>query len=74
MYNGLAPPGAAAQATGIRHLSQTLYLVVMVSVIACIMAVTLPVLLLKRCEACGKWNVIDAAACRKCGAAFNGRE
>jgi ribosomal protein L40E len=46
----------------------TLYLVIMVGIIALVTAVSVPSLFLKKCPHCGKRNGLEARICRACGA------
>ncbi|HEX72428.1 MAG TPA: zinc-ribbon domain-containing protein [Candidatus Hydrogenedentes bacterium] len=47
--------------------SQTLYLVVMVGIIAVITAISVPSLFFKKCPKCGRRNLLKATACSACG-------
>lgn len=46
----------------------TVYLAVMVGIIAAITLVSVPALLFSRCPGCRARNALDADVCRKCGA------
>ncbi len=51
-------------------LSSTLYLVIMVGIIALVTLVSVPSLFLRKCPECGKRNSLEAPVCRSCGAAL----
>lgn len=51
-------------------LSETAYLVVMVSIIAVVALVSVPGLFRKRCPQCGAWNALEAENCSKCPHVF----
>ena len=48
----------------------TVYLIVMMSIIAVICAASVPSLFFKKCAKCGKRNGIEATSCKECGTAF----
>lgn len=47
-------------------MSETAYLVVMVSIIAVVALVSVPGLFRKRCPECGAWNGLEANNCSHC--------
>lgn len=51
-------------------LGNTLFLVVMLGVIAVAVAVSVPALFTKRCPQCGARNGLEATECSKCHAVF----
>ncbi|MBI2434606.1 MAG: hypothetical protein HYV26_17255 [Candidatus Hydrogenedentes bacterium] len=48
-------------------MSPAVYLIVMLSVITLVLAISVPVLFLQKCPACGKRNSLDARHCKGCG-------
>ena len=48
----------------------TVYLVIMVGVIALATAVSVPSLFWKKCPKCGRRNSLDARTCKHCNAAL----
>jgi len=46
---------------------KTLYLAVMISIIAVVTLISVPSLFLKRCPKCGKRNLLSETACKACG-------
>ncbi len=52
-------------------MSDGLYLVVMLGIVALSVAVIVPAVFLKRCGECGARNGLDAQACRSCGWALS---
>ena len=61
------PDTAAVESVSV---SSTIYLVIMVGIIALVTAVSVPSLFWKKCPACGKHNHLDAETCKACGAEF----
>jgi len=51
-------------------LSKTLYLVIMLGIIAVITIASVPSLFRKACPKCGMKNWLEAKACKQCGAPF----
>lgn len=51
-------------------MNTTVYLVVMVGVIALISAILLPALFWKKCAECGSRSIVDATSCKRCGCEF----
>lgn len=51
-------------------MSSTLYLLLMVGIIAVVAAVVTPALILKRCAHCHARALIDTPRCRRCGQDF----
>ena len=72
MYNG--PIGRVRrsylEAAGKVDVTTTIYLLVMVGIIAVVTAVSVPSLFFRKCPACGKRNAVDADRCRACSAAL----
>ena len=48
-------------------LSSGLYLLLMLGTITILVIIIVPALTLKKCDACGARNILDAETCRKCG-------
>jgi len=48
----------------------TLYLAVMLGIIALICAASVPSLFFKKCANCGRRNGIEASVCKHCGTQF----
>lgn len=51
-------------------VSETAYLVVMVSIITVVALVSVPGLFRKRCPECGAWNGLEAINCSHCPHVF----
>ena len=50
--------------------TNTIYLVVMLTIVTIVFLVSVPSLFFKKCTSCGIRNGIEARTCKKCGAAF----
>ena len=51
-------------------MSKTLYLVIMLGIIAVITIASVPSLFRKTCPKCGSRNWLEAKTCKQCGTAF----